>query len=96
MLARLHRLTLDGALGESFDQYLCEKGGAITKYLTPLKATELRKQCEQDFLRLQQELKAELVGEPDLDHYCAKTKDIERNLKLSLAMAQHPPKSCEP
>jgi hypothetical protein len=94
-LARLHRYILDGSYGESFDQYLCEKGRSVEKYLTALRADDLRQQCVRDFDKLMEIHSEELQG-ATVDHVCADVTQIRSHIRQSLTMARRPPSSCEP
>jgi hypothetical protein len=94
-LARLHRYILDASYGESFDQYVCEKGRSVEKYLSTLHAEDLRQQCVREFDALMRIQGAELKG-AKVDQVCADVTHIRSHIRESLVMARRPPSSCEP
>jgi hypothetical protein len=94
-LARLHRYVLDASYGESFDQYVCEKGRSFEKYLIALRADKLRQQCVREFDELMHTEGEELEGSK-VDYVCADVAGIRTHIRQSLGMTRNPPSSCEP
>lgn len=94
-LARLHRYVLDGALGETYDQLVCEKAGSIEKYVAALNPRELREQCTVEFNAAVKNHPNELSN-AHIDFVCSSEKHIELELDNTLKMVKNPPKSCEP
>jgi Immunity protein 57 len=94
-LVTLHRYRLDAAYGESFGQYVCEKGARLEKYLVAVNPEELHQECISDFERLMKRHGTELAG-AKVGDVCAEASQIKAHLQQSLTMVRRPPRSCEP
>lgn len=93
-LAKLHRFVLDGAYGESFDEYVCDKRGSIEKYLVSQRPEQLRAQCVKEASGVIKDEPA--FADVNVDRICWDEKSIRHHLQQSLEMIRRAPKSCEP
>lgn len=94
-LAGLYRYRLDGAYAELLDEYVCEAGRPIEKYLAALQPDQLHDQCSRDFAAFVAANPVDLEG-AKVEDVCREAPLIRSELKQSLQMVRHPPKSCQP
>lgn len=96
-LARLYRYHLDGDYSETLDQYVCEAGRPIEKYLAAINPDELHEQCVGEFNKFVTfaSRSTKLEG-TKVERVCRDVSTIRSEVKDALHMVRHPPKSCEP
>lgn len=96
-LAELYRYKLEGAYSENLDQYVCEAGRSIEKYLAETGPYKLHERCVRDFNEFvaYASRSANLEG-AKVERVCRDAASIRTEVKQSLDMVRNPTKPCGP